>query len=213
MDQAAKYLTKGKISMKNLKLLTIIAIFSFLPFLASIALNQIAYGQGATEKSEGQAVKKGPSAKTATEKVSDKMTVKKGDKVKVEYTGSLSDGTVFGKSEAGEPLEFSVGGDRIIPGFDEAVEGMKLNEEKKVTIKSDEAYGKRDETLVKVFPLNTLPENFKPEKGMTIRLQDQSGRSVPGTITEITKDNISIDLNHPLAGKELTFKIKVVGIN
>jgi len=58
-----------------------------------------------------------------------------------------------------------------------------------------------------------LPENFKPEKGMVIRLQDQTGRAIPGTVTNITENNITIDLNHPLAGKELTFNIKVVGID
>lgn len=140
------------------------------------------------------------------------MVVEKGNRVKVQYTGRLKDGTVFDKSKAGEPLEFTVGSGQIIPGFDKAVEGMKLNEEKKVTIKPEDAYGKRDETLIREFPKSSLPENFKPEKGVTIRLQDQTGRTIPGTITDIAENSMTIDLNHPLVGKDLTFNITVVGI-
>jgi peptidylprolyl isomerase len=150
--------------------------------------------------------------KQPSEKGGEKTIVKKGDSVKIQYTGSLEDGTIFDSSKAGEPLEFTVGGGQIIPGFDEAVEGMKLNEEKKVTIKAEDAYGERDETLIREFPRNSLPENFKPEKGMVIQLQDQTGRPMPATIIDITENSITVDLNHPLAGKDLTFDMKVVGI-
>ena len=150
--------------------------------------------------------------KVIPEKGDEKTIVKTGDRVKVQYTGTLQDGTIFDKSKEEEPLEFTVGSGQVIPGFDKAVEGIKLNEEKKVTLKTEDAYGKRDETLIRKFPKNSLPENFKPEKGMVIRLQDQTGRAIPGTITDITENSITIDLNHPLAGKDLTFNIKVVGI-
>lgn len=150
--------------------------------------------------------------KVILEKGGKKMVAGKGDKAKVHYTGQLEDGTVFDESKTGEPLEFTVGSGQIIPGFDKAVEGMELNEEKKVTIESTDAYGKRDETLIREFPKSSLPENFEPEKGMVIRLQDQTGGAVPGTIMDITENSISIDLNHPLAGKDLTFNITVVGI-
>ncbi len=150
--------------------------------------------------------------KVIPEKGGEKTLVKKGDKVKVQYTGSLNDGTIFDKSKEEEPLEFTVGSGQVIPGFDKAVEGMKLNEEKKVTLKTEDTYGKRDETAIREFPKSSLPENFKPEKGMVIRLQDQTGRAIPGRITDITENNITIDLNHPLSGKDLTFDIKVIGI-
>ena len=146
------------------------------------------------------------------EKRGEKTVIKKGDKIKVQYTGTLQDGTIFDKSKEGKPLEFTVGSGQIIPGFDKAVEGMKLNEEKKVTLKPENAYGKRDETAIREFPKNSLPENFKPEKGMMIRLQDQTGRPMPGTVTDINENSITVDLNHPLSGKDLTFNIKVVGI-
>jgi peptidylprolyl isomerase len=150
--------------------------------------------------------------KIIPEKEGEKIVVKKGDRIKVQYTGTLQDGTIFDKSKEEEPLEFTVGSGQIIPGFDKAVEGMKLNEEKRVTIKPEDAYGKRDEAAIREFPKNSLPENFKPEKGMMIRLQDQTGRAIPGTVTDITENNITVDLNHPLSGKDLTFNIKVVGI-
>jgi peptidylprolyl isomerase len=150
--------------------------------------------------------------KQPSEKGGEKTIVKKGDRVKVQYTGSLEDGTIFDSSKTGEPLEFTAGGGQIIPGLDEAIEGMKLNEEKKVTVKAQDAYGKRDETLIRELPRNSLPENFKPEKGMVIQLQDQTGRPIPATIIDITENSITVDLNHPLAGKDLTFDIKVVGI-
>lgn len=138
--------------------------------------------------------------------------VEKGAKVKVQYTGRLEDGTVFDESKEGEPLEFTVGSGQVIPGFDKAVQGMKLNEEKEVTIKSEDAYGKRDETLIRNFPRTAFPKDFKPEKDRVIQLSDQTGRPRPGIIIDIIKDSIAIDLNHPLAGKDLTFKIKVIGI-
>jgi len=150
--------------------------------------------------------------KVIPEKGGEKALVKKGDRIKVRYTGTLQDGTIFDKSKEEEPLEFTVGSGQIIPGFDKAVEGMKLNEEKKVTLKPEDAYGKRDETAIREFPKNSLPENFKPEKGMMIRLQDQTGRAIPGTVTDINENSITVDLNHPLAGKDLTFNIKVIGI-
>ncbi|HUU29946.1 MAG TPA: peptidylprolyl isomerase [archaeon] len=141
-----------------------------------------------------------------------KLVVQKGDTVKVDYTGSLEDGTVFDQSREGQPLEFTVGFGQLIPGFDQAVEGMKLNEEKEVVIKPENAYGMRDESLVRPFPRSFFPKDFKAEIGMGITLQDQTGRQIPARIADIREDSIDIDLNNPLAEKELTFKIKIVEI-
>jgi len=138
--------------------------------------------------------------------------VKKGDKVKVHYTGRLEDGTVFDSSENRDPLEFTVGSGQLIRGFDKAVEGMKLNEEKTVTIKAEDAYGQRDETLVTEMPVTSLPENVEPKVGMSIPIRDEAGRQRLGTIMNIAGDTIAVDLNHPLAGKDLIFDIKVVSI-
>jgi len=143
----------------------------------------------------------------------EKTIVKKGDKVKVHYTGSLTDGTVFDKSKEGKPLEFEVGSGQMIAGFDRAVKGMKLNEEKKVTIKSDDAYGNRDDKKVMKLKRSNLPEDFEPEKGMTIQISGHAGQPpITVTIIDINEKDIIVDGNHPLTGKDLVFDIKVVGI-
>ncbi len=141
-----------------------------------------------------------------------KMVVSKGDKVKVEYVGSLEDGTVFDRSKEGNPLVFSVGSRQIIPGFERAVEGMKLNEEKKVNINVENAYGPRREDLVRDLPKSSLPEDLQVEKGKILRLKTEEGRVVMGKVVDIKEDNLAVDFNHPLAGKNLVFEVKVVGI-
>jgi len=136
-----------------------------------------------------------------------KIIVKKGDKVKVQYTVSLTDGTVFKKSKTGKPLEFTIGSEQMPRGLDQAVLGMELREEKKVTVVSKDAYGKRNEDLVMKFLKNDLPRSFEPEIGKVVKIQN-----IPGTIVNIDKDNVYLDGNHPLAGKDVVFDIRVIGI-
>ncbi len=140
------------------------------------------------------------------------MSVSEGDTVQIHYTGKLQDGSVFDQTEDNDPLSFTVGSGDIIPGFEQAVRGMEEDEEKTVTIEAEDAYGERDESRVQQYSRETLPENFQPEKGQVLALQDQEGRQIPVTIKDFDEENITVDLNHPLAGKELTFEIKVVGI-
>jgi len=138
------------------------------------------------------------------------MAVKKGDKIKIEYTGTLEDGTVFDSSEKhGQPLEFEVGSGMVIPGFDNAVMGMEKDEEKEVTIQPADAYGEPNPQLVKDIPKNQLPPEAK--EGAMLMMQLPNGAKMPAKITKMTEENATLDLNHPLAGKVLKFKIKVVG--
>jgi FKBP-type peptidyl-prolyl cis-trans isomerase 2 len=141
------------------------------------------------------------------------MPIKKGDKVKVEYTGKLDDGTVFDSTEkqGGEPLEFEVGGGQIIPGFDKAVMGMEKGEEKEVHIKSSDAYGEHKEEMVKQLPNQGLPKEAKVGSVLGINLP--TGQQVPAKVVKIDEKTVTIDLNHPLAGKDLTFHLKVVDYN
>jgi peptidylprolyl isomerase len=141
-----------------------------------------------------------------------KAVVEVGDRVLVQYRGTLADGSVFDESPPDQPLEFIVGGGQMIPGFETAVIGMSLGEEKRVIITPENAYGQRDSTQVAVLDRAILPEAYKPEEGMGIRLQDNMGRPVPGTIVTVGSDSIMVDLNHPLAGMDLTFDIKVLAI-
>jgi len=139
--------------------------------------------------------------------------VKKGDKVKIEYTGKLADGAVFDSSEGKAPLCFEVGSGKVIPGFDKAVEGMKLDEKKTFTLPVDKAYGPARPELAQEVPRDKLPKEPEPKEGMMLVMQTPDGRQMPAKITKVADDKVTIDLNHPLAGKELTFEIKVVGIN
>jgi FKBP-type peptidyl-prolyl cis-trans isomerase 2 len=140
-------------------------------------------------------------------------TIKKGDKVKVAYTGKLEDGNVFDSSEGKEPLSFEVGANQVIPGFDNAIEGMKKDEEKTFTLSVEEAYGPVKEELVQEFPKDKLPDKPEPKEGMMLIMQAPTGQQIPAKIVEVKNDIVKIDINHPLAGKALTFEIKVVGIN
>jgi FKBP-type peptidyl-prolyl cis-trans isomerase 2 len=144
----------------------------------------------------------------------DNMPVKKGDKIKVEYTGTLNDGTVFDSSERhDQPLEFEAGSGKVIKGFDEAVIGMGLGEEKEIKIPPSEAYGDHNPQLIKKAPRSQLPKEPEPKAGMMLVISAPNGAKLPATITEVTDETVTIDLNHPLAGKTLNFKIKVVDIS
>lgn len=144
----------------------------------------------------------------------DTMAVKKGDKIRVDYTGTLEDGSVFDSSEKhGRPLEFEVGAGQLIKGFDEAVIGMKKGEEKEIKLQPAEAYGERNDKLVQEVPRNKLPKDQVPKEGMMLALSTPNGKHLPAMITSVTDEAVKIDLNHPLAGKVLKFMIKVVETN
>ncbi len=136
-----------------------------------------------------------------------KIIIKKGDRVKIQYKVSLTNGTVFKESKPGKPLEFTVGDDKMPRGLNQAVLGMKLREEKQVTVESKDAYGKRNEDLVMKFVRKDLPRSFEPEVGRVVKI-----RNVPGTIVKIDKENVYLDGNHPLASKDVVFDIRIVGI-
>ncbi|MFB0563533.1 MAG: peptidylprolyl isomerase [Candidatus Lokiarchaeia archaeon] len=139
------------------------------------------------------------------------MPVKKGDKVKVEYTGKLDDGTIFDSSEERQPLEFEVGSGKIIKGFDQAVIGMEKGDEKEFTIEPKDAYGEHNPDFIRKIPRDKLPS--EAEAGMMIMLKTPDGVQIPAEITELTDEEVTIDLNHPLAGQNLNFQIKIVDIS
>ena len=144
------------------------------------------------------------------------MAIKKGDKIKVEYTGTLEDGTVFDSSKHGDhfhPLEFEVGEGKVIKGFDEAVIGMEKDEEKKFTIKSADAYGDNNPEAIQKVPRDQLPQDQEPKVGMMLALKAPTGQQFPAKIMEVNDKEITLDLNHPLAGKDLTFEIKIIEVN
>jgi peptidylprolyl isomerase len=139
-------------------------------------------------------------------------TAKSGDTVRIHYTGTLDDGTQFDSSSGREPLEFSLGGGQVIPGFDSAVDGMTVGESKKVTIAPDDAYGQRHEQLVQEVPRDVLPDDMSPAVGMQLQSQSPDGQVMNLTVTEVLEETITVDANHPLAGQALTFAIELVEI-
>ena len=138
------------------------------------------------------------------------IQAKSGDLVKVHYTGTFADGTVFDSSEGGDPLEFILGSGQVIPGFDKAIEGMKVDESKKVTIPADQAYGPHHEKMVVEVELDKFGPNAKPELGKRVHLSMEDGQHVPVTVTAISQTHATLDANHPMAGKDLTFDLKLI---
>lgn len=139
-------------------------------------------------------------------------TAKQGDTVRVHYAGRLEDGTVFDSSEDKDPLEFTIGESQVIPGFESAVEGMSPGDEKTETIPVDEAYGPVREDLRFEVDRDRFPEDVDPEVGRMVEVKDPEGSTHAATITEVEDGRVTLDLNHPLAGHDLTFDIRLVEI-
>lgn len=135
-----------------------------------------------------------------------------GDTVAVHFTGKLDDGTVFDTSREGEPLTFEVGADEVIDGFDRAVRGMEVGETREARLEPGEAYGERDDELVFPVSRDQLPDEFEPEVGDELAVEIDDGREVPGRVAEVDDDTVTLDLNHPLAGRPLTFEIELVEV-
>lgn len=138
--------------------------------------------------------------------------IKDGDTVKVHYTGTLESGEVFDSSEGRDPLQFTMGSGQLIPGFEKAVMGLKVGDSTETNIPSAEAYGEHNPQMEVKVEKSQLPPDMEPEIGMQLQLNQESGQPVPCQITNIKGEEITIDANHPLAGKDLTFNIEIVEI-
>jgi len=142
------------------------------------------------------------------------MAVAQGDTVKVNYTGSLEDGTVFDASERhGGPLQFEVGSGQVIAGFDTAVMGMKPGEQKVITIPPEKAYGNHSEDLVIQAPKKDIPQNENLKPGFVILAKFPDGSEMPARVIKVEGEMVIMDFNHPLAGKTLKFTITVVSVS
>jgi FKBP-type peptidyl-prolyl cis-trans isomerase 2 len=138
--------------------------------------------------------------------------VKEKDTVRVHYTGKLTSGEVFDSSLEREPLEFTLGKGMLIPGFENAVVDMKVNEKKTVNIPVADAYGEKSDELFQKFEKAQLPEEIKPEVGMGLVAQNPDGTERQLRVAEVNEDHIVVDANHPLAGQNLIFDLEVVEI-
>jgi FKBP-type peptidyl-prolyl cis-trans isomerase 2 len=135
--------------------------------------------------------------------------VKKGDTVRVHFTGRLKDGTVFDSSVEREPYEFTVGKSGIIPGFEQAVIGMKPGETKTAKIPAAKAYGPRRKDMIAVVDRSKIPTHLEPETGLRLQINQADGSKVPVKIIKVSGSKVTLDANHPLAGKDLTFDIEL----
>ncbi|GAB4351874.1 MAG: peptidylprolyl isomerase [Gammaproteobacteria bacterium] len=134
-----------------------------------------------------------------------------GDTVRVHYTGRLDDGTVFDSSQGRDPLEFTLGSGQVIPGFDEAVTGMEVGESSTITIDPENAYGPRHEEMVQKVARSDIPAEIDLTVGMQLQASGPGGEMVV-TVVELSDETVTLDANHPLAGKALTFDLELVEI-
>jgi peptidylprolyl isomerase len=137
---------------------------------------------------------------------------KNGDAVKVHYTGKFDDGAVFDTSMNRDPLQFTIGEGRLIPGFEQAVVGMSPGDSKTTTIPANEAYGPRREELVMEVERKQLPADLKPEVGQQLQLNRPDGQTFVVTVSNVSELSVTLDANHALAGKDLTFDIQLTEI-
>jgi peptidylprolyl isomerase len=135
-----------------------------------------------------------------------------GDTVRVRYRGFLNDGTMFDSSSEIEPLEFTIGEEMVIPGFEEAVIGMREGDTKGVSVPPEDAFGPHRKDLVLVVNKSDIPSHINPHLGMKLEIRSYDGGTAPVTVTDITEETIILDGNHELAGRELNFKIELTQI-
>ena len=137
---------------------------------------------------------------------------KKGDKIKVHYTGKFKDGTVFDSSRERDPLEFTIGAGQLIKGFDAAVRGMEIGEQKTVEISSENGYGKKARSLITLVKKAEFPDGITPTVGLQLQTEDTNGSPVNMRVTKIEGDDVTLDANHPLAGRTLIFEMELMEI-
>jgi peptidylprolyl isomerase len=139
-------------------------------------------------------------------------TARNGDTVRVHYTGKLPDGKVLGGSTDREPVAFTIGDGKVLPGLEQAVVGMSPGDSKTIVVPSDKAYGPRREDKVMAVDRHQLPKDLDPQVGQRLALQLQNGSTVPVRVTGATDSRVELDANHPLAGKDLVFDIELVEV-
>jgi peptidylprolyl isomerase len=141
------------------------------------------------------------------------MEITNGHTVSFHYVGTLDDGTEFDNSyKRGEPMTGVLGAGQLISGFENAMIGMKTNEKKSVTIESKDAYGDRNLEAIRVVPLTSFPEDFEGSVGKIVQGKAANEQVFTAIVTEVSEENVTLDFNHPLAGKNLNFDIEIVSV-
>ena len=137
---------------------------------------------------------------------------KSGDTVKVHYTGTLEDGTLFDSSREREPLEFTIGGKQVIPGFENGVVGFEEGEKTSIKIPPSEGYGEYDEKLRFIFDKSQFPNDLELKPGLRLNMQGEGDKVAVFTVVDILGDEVILDGNHPLVGRTLLFELELIEI-
>jgi len=137
---------------------------------------------------------------------------KKGDTVQVHYTGKLEDGTVFDTSRERHPLQFTLGNGQVIAGFENAITGMNVGESKTAVIPKEQGYGPRRDDMIVTIKRDQLPPDLPARVGQRLEITQTDDQTMLVTVTAVTDATLTLDANHPLAGKVLTFDLELVGI-
>lgn len=140
------------------------------------------------------------------------QAARRGDKVRVNYTGRSEDGQVFESSVGLIPFVFTIGADEVIKGFEDAVIGMVPGERKTFVVEPEDGYGMYDEELVMEIPVDTLPDDLEPHVGMDFEVEDDDGNVIPAVVIEVMDETIVIDANAPLAGKRVIYEVELLEI-
>lgn len=135
-----------------------------------------------------------------------------GDTVKVHYTGTLDDDSIFDSSRDREPLQFTIGTGQVIPGFEEAVIGLEPGSKTRTRIPADKAYGERVAELRIAVAREQFPDDMKVELGDQLHMTTQEGQTIQVEVVELAEESVTVDANHPLAGQALTFEIELVEV-
>ena len=140
-------------------------------------------------------------------------TVQPGDQVTFHCSITLKDGTVAETTFADEPIQITMGDDSVLlNGLQLAMYGMKVGDKEKVWIEPADAYGMPEDEAIQTLPLSDFPDSLKPEVGQIIAFSTPSGEEIPGAVTEIEGDQVTVDFNHPLAGHEIQFEVEILEI-
>jgi len=140
------------------------------------------------------------------------VQTKYGDTVKVHYTGKLENGTVFDSSINREPLQLTIGEGCLIPGFENALVGMRPGESKTTKVEAGDAYGPHRKEMTQIINRDQFPKHLRPEVGQELQDYQPDGRIIKVMVADVSESSVTLDANHPLAGKDLTFDIQLVGI-
>lgn len=141
------------------------------------------------------------------------MQAQSGDKVSVHYTGKHTTGEIFDSSEGRTPLEFQIGSGMVIKGFDDGVTGMSIGDKKTIHIPAAEAYGEHSLENTVTIERSQIPANIELEIGMSLNMHQDGGYVVEVVVIDLTETHVTLDANHPLAGKDLIFELELVSIN